>query len=168
VAGAILLGALAVLSLGVVPFAAAQSAKTSLEDPALAEAFNRISDRLVCQCGCNLVLRVCNHENCPSAIPMRREIEEKLLAGVPEDSIVAGFVSRYGLKVLSAPPAEGVNLAAWVMPGFALLVGGLVVTIALRVWLKRRKSRLSLETSGPVDPRLRARIEEELERWEEE
>ena len=103
----------------------AQSAKTTLTDPVLADRFNEISDRLICQCGCNMILRVCNHVNCPSGIPMRQEIERKLLAGAPDDSIVAGFVSEHGLVVLSSPPVEGVNLAAWVMPGFALLLGAL-------------------------------------------
>ena len=59
------------------PVAFGQSAKTQLEDPVLATRFNEISDKLVCQCSCQMILRVCNHINCPSAVPMRAEIEKR-------------------------------------------------------------------------------------------
>ena len=94
----------------------AQSAKTRLTDPVLAERFNEISDKLVCQCGCNMILRVCSHYNCQSATPMRAQIEEQLTAGMTNEAIMAGFVEEVGIKVMSSPPAEGLNLAAWIMP----------------------------------------------------
>ena len=140
--------------------ALAQSAKTHIKDPALAKRFNEVSDDLVCQCGCNMGLRVCNHENCPSALPMRHEIEEKLQAGASDDSITAGFVKEYGDKVLAEPPATGFNLAAYVMPGFAVLIGLFIVaTFASRMSNKRR---LSTGPATPVDPETRERIEREL------
>jgi cytochrome c-type biogenesis protein CcmH/NrfF len=142
------------------PSAFAQSAKTHMKDPALAARFNKISDGLVCQCGCNMGLRVCNHENCPSAIPMRHDIETRLQAGAPNDTLAAAFVKEYGDKVLAEPPATGFNLAAYVMPGFALVIGlFLVATFASR-WTSRRRA-----AAGPpsaVDPELRERIEREL------
>jgi cytochrome c-type biogenesis protein CcmH/NrfF len=142
------------------PAAFAQSAKTQLADPVLATRFNTISDRLVCQCGCQMILRVCNHVNCPSAVPMRQEIEKQLLEGKDDEAIVASFVAAHGQKVLSAPPATGFNLAAWVMPGFGLLVGLFIVfTIASR-WAQRR--RVATAPVAPVDAELRQRIEKEL------
>lgn len=144
----------------VAPSAWGQSAKTQLKDPALATRFNHISDKLVCQCGCNMGLRVCNHENCPSAIPMRHEIETQLQAGNTDDAIVASFVKKDGDQVLAEPPATGFNLAAYVMPGFGLLIGlFLVATFASR-WTSRR--RLVAAPAAPVDPALRERIEREL------
>jgi len=138
----------------------AQSAKTQLKDKALATRFNQVSDRLVCQCGCNMGLRVCNHENCPSAIPMRHEIETQLQAGTTDDAIVASFVKQYGDQVLSEPPATGFNLAAYVMPGFAVLIGLFIVAAFASRWTSRR--RLTTVPAGPVDPELRERIEKEL------
>jgi cytochrome c-type biogenesis protein CcmH/NrfF len=140
----------------------AQSAKTTLRDPVQAKRFNEISDRLVCQCGCNMVLRVCNHQNCPSGIPMRHEIEKQIGEGKDDDTIVASFVSEHGAKVLSAPPAEGLNLAAWVMPGFALGAGLFAAAYFATRWASRR--RLATAGSGEtrIDPALRARIEDEL------
>jgi cytochrome c-type biogenesis protein CcmH/NrfF len=137
-----------------------QSAKTELADPALATRFNTISDRLVCQCGCNMILRVCNHVNCPSAVPMRHEIEKQLLAGTDDEAIVASFVTEYGKVVLSSPPLSGFNLAAWVMPGFGLLVGLFAVFTFASRWAARR--RIIMAPAAPVDPALRQRIESEL------
>jgi cytochrome c-type biogenesis protein CcmH len=141
--------------------APAQSAKTQLKDPVLAKRFNQVSEGLVCQCGCNMGLRVCNHENCPSAIPMRHDIETQLTAGATDDSINAAFVKEYGDKVLAEPPATGFNLAAYVMPGFALLIGLFMVAVFATRWSSKRR----LATTAPpsaVDPELRERIEREL------
>lgn len=143
------------------PGAFAQSAKTQLKDPALATRFNEISDRLVCQCGCNMILQVCNHVNCPSAVPMRHSIETQLLAGAPNDSIVAGFVGEYGLKVLSSPPTSGFNLAAWVMPGFALLVGLFAAVYLSMRWAARRRAAVAAPAAA-IDPEMKRRIEDEM------
>jgi cytochrome c-type biogenesis protein CcmH len=140
--------------------AISQSAKTMIKDPALAKRFNKVSDDLVCQCGCNMGLRVCNHENCPSAIPMRHEIETQLQAGATNDSIASAFVKEYGEKVLAEPPATGFNLAAYVMPGFAVLVGLFIVATFASRWTTKR--RLAAAPATPIDPELRERIEREL------
>ena len=142
-----------------VPAAFGQSAKTQLEDPALATRFNEISDKLVCQCSCQMILRVCNHINCPSAVPMRGEIEKQLLEGKDDDTIVASFVAQYGKVVLSSPPVTGFNLAAWVMPGFGLLIGLFIVFTMATRWTSKRKVATA---TGPVDVELKQRIEKEL------
>ncbi len=142
--------------------ALAQSAKSTLTDPAQAERFNDISDRLVCQCSCNMVLRVCNHVNCPSGIPMRQSIERQILDGKDDDTIVASFVEEYGVKVLSSPPAQGLNLAAWVMPGFALGVGLFAAWYVAARWATKRKLAMASRSPESMDAALRARIEDEL------
>ncbi|MCI0452009.1 MAG: cytochrome c-type biogenesis protein CcmH [Candidatus Latescibacteria bacterium] len=140
----------------------AQSAKTHLADPVQATRFNEISDRLICQCGCQMVLRVCNHVNCPSAVPMRQSIEKQILEGKDDDAIVAGFVEEHGNKVLSSPPVQGFNLAAWVMPGFALGVGLFAAWYVATRWASKRNLAVAGAKAGSIDPRLRARIEDEL------
>ncbi|MCZ6766242.1 MAG: cytochrome c-type biogenesis protein CcmH [bacterium] len=161
-------GILAVALHGVlwsVPGAVAQSAKTQIEDPVLATRFNAISDRLVCRCGCNMILRVCNHFECPSAVPMRASIDEQLLTGNDDDTIVQSFVDEYGMVVLSAPPTSGVNLAAWVMPGFAILVGFFLVFYFVSDWLAKRKAKPAARKQA-IDPLAAARIEDELKSME--
>jgi cytochrome c-type biogenesis protein CcmH/NrfF len=140
----------------------AQSAKTQLTDPELSGRFNEVSEKLVCQCGCNEQLSVCSMQDCGSATPMRQEIERQLTAGQTNDDIVKYFVDKDGLKILSSPPAEGINLAAWVMPGFALLIGLAFVMYMAARWAAKR--RMATAGGGPVevDPEMRRRIEEEL------
>jgi cytochrome c-type biogenesis protein CcmH len=137
-----------------------QSAKTELKDPVLARRFNEISDRLICSCGCQQGLRVCSHQNCPGATPMRHDIETQLTAGKTNDEIVASFVAQQGIKVLSEPPATGFNLAAYVMPGFGLLVGLFIVGTFASRWTSRR--RMVTAPAAPLDPELKQRIEKEL------
>jgi len=150
------------LLLALTPSAFGQSAKSTLKDPELATRFNTISDKLVCQCSCQMILRVCNHVNCPSAIPMRQSIEKQLLEGKTDDDIIQGFVGEYGLKVLSSPPAEGFNIAAWVMPGFGLLAGIFIVIYIASRWSARRKLVTAGEGPAEIDPELRKRIENEI------
>jgi len=142
-----------------------QSAKTQLTDPAQAERFNDISDQLVCQCGCQMILRVCNHQNCPSAVPMRREIEQRMVAGETDEVIIASFVDEYGLKILSSPPTEGFNLAAWVMPGFAILVGLFFIVHFASHWASKRRIA-AVTPAADIDPELRERMERELKSLE--
>jgi len=166
------IGALVLLGIAALD-ASAQSAKTLLKDPELATRFNDISDRLVCQCGCQMIVRVCNHQNCPSAIPIRRQIEKRLMDGHTDDDIVNEFVEEHGLKVLSSPPAEGLNLAVWVMPGIAVIFGFIIVGYFVSSWSTRKRLAVAVaaaESASPAksvaDDSVRHRIEKELTEME--
>ena len=63
---------------------------------------------------------------------MRKQIEAKIQAGWNEDQIIQEFVQKEGLKILSAPPARGFHLAAWLMPGLAALLGLGAIPFLLR------------------------------------
>ncbi len=146
--------------LSLVPSLHADSAKTSLTG-VLGQRFNQISDRLVCQCNCNMILRVCNHINCPSGIPMREEIEAKLQDGMSDDAIVEGFVQKIGARVLSEPPARGAYWIAWVLPFAALLLGAL----GLILWLKKKKENGN--GKPPVTPFTPEEDEKFNKEWDE-
>jgi len=163
---AVVAGILATVGMFAGDTAHAQSAKTRLTDPEEAVRFNDISDQLMCQCGCQMVLRICNHQNCPSALPMRAQVEKDIGAGRSDDEIVQAFVNEHGLKVLSSPPTEGFNLAAWVMPGFALFVGLMIVVYFVRDFARRRQTAIVGGPAADIDPELRSRIERELETLE--
>ena len=91
-----------------------------------------ISNELVCQCGCGLVLENCNHSDCGVGIPMRELINEKIAAGETKEQIVGYFVDKYGEIVLAAPPKKGFNLTVWVLPFASIIVGaGIVVFLIL-------------------------------------
>ncbi len=140
----------------------ANSAQAELKDANQIKTFNTISQKLVCQCSCLMILSVCNHENCPSALPMRKEIEEKIQQGQGVDAIIDGFVKTYGLKVLSAPPSKGFHLTAWIMPGLILVVGLITVIILL----KSLRKKAILKNNTPVlNQNLDHQIEKELEEF---
>ncbi len=133
------------------------------------EKFSRLSDRLLCQCGCGQHLNGCNMHPCGSAYPMRDKIRASLAAGRSEDDIVQDFVKEMGQVALAAPPAQGFGLAAWLMPVVALLLGGYVV---VRV-VKGVRMRPAIAAAGGPAPdakraallqRYSATIDEELER----
>ncbi len=91
-----------------------------------------VEEHLTCQCGCGLTVRNCNHLQCSSALPIRDDIKQSLAAGESGKDILLRYADTYGEKILSAPGFTGFNLLAWVMPAFAMLLGGLMVTRFLR------------------------------------
>jgi cytochrome c-type biogenesis protein CcmH/NrfF len=99
--------------------------------------------------------------NCPSpqAGVLRDTIRAWLAAGVPADSIRAMLLAVYGEQVRAAPRLGGFGLLAWVVPGAALVVGGLGVA-----WWLRRVSR----RASPAEPDPGALTSEETTRLERE
>ena len=139
-------------------------------------AFRRVSNRILCQCGCNYMVLSCNHLDCPSATYIRRTIQTSLAAGKNDDAIVAGFVEQYGAKILPEPPRKGFSWMAWLMPFAVLLLGGGAVSFVLWRWKKGPLAEELGENPAPqeaktippgVSPALvekyRARIDQELE-----
>ncbi len=88
---------------------------------------------------------------------MRQVIREKLAAGEDEEQIRAYFSDpgRYGVIVLASPPASGFNLALWILPPVAALVGA--GTLFLIVWHRRRAAETAaapLEAERDLSPYL--------------
>lgn len=140
-------------------------------------SFRRVSNRLLCQCGCGYMVLSCNHIDCPSATHIRRTIQLSLRGGQTEDVIVASFVEQYGPKILPEPPRQGFSWMAWLMPFIGLLLGGGAVSLVLLSWKKRiapahaapRPSSDILETAAaPVSPEVvekyRAQIDQQLDK----
>ena len=112
-------------------------------------AFRRVSDRLVCQCGCGYMVLSCNHVDCNSATFIRRTIHTSLAAGKSEDAIVAGFVEQYGPRILPEPPKKGFSLTAWLMPFVGLLLGTALVSFVLWQW-KHRVAEAGAVAEGSI------------------
>ncbi len=140
-------------------------------------AFRRVSNRLLCQCGCSYMVLSCNHLDCSSATFIRRTIQTSLAAGKSEDAIVAGFVEQYGPRILPEPPKKGFSLSAWIMPFVVLLLGGALVSYVLWQWkFKYQPAEAAVgETPASDSPALqepvpalvekyRAEIDRELEK----
>jgi cytochrome c-type biogenesis protein CcmH len=125
-----------------------------------------LEEALVCQCGCGLTVRACNHLNCPSGIPIKEEIVARLGRGETKAQILAYFQGKYGEKVLSAPTLQGFNLVAWVAPGVFIVVGGLLVALVTRRWARETGALAAPAPPAPGGPddeyreRLRREIDE--------
>ena len=63
---------------------------------------------------------------------MRAFVQERIAAGDTKSEIKDKLVAEFGESVLAAPPSEGFNLLAWVLPFAALGVG--VVLVGLVAW----------------------------------
>ncbi len=134
--------------------------------PAEAATQQEVEESLTCQCGCGLTVHACNHLQCPSGEPMKKEIAERLARGEDRDTILAAFRTRYGEKVLSAPTFHGFNWLAWVMPFAAILAGALAVTRVIRRW--SRMPAPARPALPPVADALRRRLARELEDMDRE
>ena len=121
-----------------------------------------VGQKFICVCGtCNQMLTACNHFGCPSSGPMMAEIAAQLDEGNSEESIVARFAEKYGLTVLSAPPAVGFNIAAWVMPFAALLLGAMLVVYFVRQF----RSRWATAPADVDVAKYQQKVEEELREY---
>ena len=86
------------------------------------------------------------------AYDMRALVREKLAEGWSKDQILDFFVDRYEAKVLAAPPKEGFNLIAWVVPPASLLVAAVILFFVLRAM--RRSGPSGWETGSSEDGEL--------------
>jgi len=134
--------------------------------PARAATQQEVEESLTCQCGCGLTVHACNHLQCPSGEPMKKEIAERLARREDRDTILAAFRTRYGEKVLSAPTFSGFNWLAWVTPFAALLAGALGVSLVIRRWV--RTPARAPAAPPPVADELRRRLARELEDMDRE
>lgn len=147
----------------VLALSAAGAAVASEERPTLAE----LERELWCPtCDAPLAL-----SDAPVADRIRAFVQERIDAGDTKSEIKAKLVDSFGEDVLAAPPREGFNLLAWVLP----LAGGLaavtVLGFAVRRWSRRRSGEETpLDPSsngrGPLDPELERQLDEELARFD--
>jgi len=127
-----------------------------------------VSKELVCQCGCNMVLSNCNHVGCASVEAMTASIEQQIVQGGTKDQIIQFFVELYGEQVLSSPTKRGFNLTAWVLPFGALLIGGIIVYIALRAWVRQGRRPQGVEVEAEEgNEEYQHRLEKELKEFTE-
>ena len=126
-----------------------------------------VEEALTCQCSCGLTVHSCNHLQCSFAVPRKQEIAALVAEGKPKEEILTTYVAKFGEKVLSAPTTTGFNLAAWITPFLALLIGGVIVSLISLRWSRKRAIEESKQTIVPeVADEYRDRLKKELERFE--
>ena len=108
--------------------------------------------------------------NAPVADRIRAFVRERIAAGDTKSEIKEKLVESFGESVLAAPPREGFNWLAWVLP----LAGGaaavIVLAIAVRRWAGSRAEEPAppdpSRNGRPLDPELERRVDEELARFD--
>jgi cytochrome c-type biogenesis protein CcmH len=138
----------AVVALAIVPAALASEARPTLAD---------LEDEVMCP--------VCPGEtleqsSSPAALQVERFIAVRIQAGDSKQEIKDRLVDQYGPRILAAPPKEGFDLLAWVLPLAGALGGALVLGFAAWRW-----SRQDLPPpEAALDPELERRVDRELAR----
>jgi cytochrome c-type biogenesis protein CcmH len=130
--------ALALLALAV-PTAAATAAepRTSLPD---------IEDEVMCiVCGVTLELAT----EAPQAIQERDFIRELIAKGLTKDEIKDRLVDEFGSEVLAIPGDSGFDLAAWLVPGVAIVLGAGAIFVGLRRWRRTGSTPNGGGSAGP-------------------
>jgi cytochrome c-type biogenesis protein CcmH len=93
---------------------------------------------------------------------MLKDLGRQIDLGMDDPSIVAYFSEKYGITVLSAPPASGFNLTAWVMP-FAALAVGLFMAL---YFLRQFRTRWAAAAEPKPDlAKYQDKVEEELKKF---
>lgn len=127
------------------------------QGPNLDDETNRLAKSLYCPVCPNTPLDVCNTQAC---VQWRAQIKEMLVSGKSEEQIRDYFISQYGDRVLGAPPAEGFNWLAYILPVVGVVLGGTIAWFALRNRLTRGGA--SSPEAMPISSEYASRIEEEL------
>ncbi len=144
---ALLFGLLLALALAVAaPVAASE------EKPTLAE----LEREVICPT-CHTTLEL---SDAPVADRMRAFIRERIAAGDTKTEIKASLVESFGEGVLAAPPREGFNWLAWILPLAGAAAAVVAVGVAARRWVRRTPEE------QPLDPELEQRLDDELARFD--
>ena len=116
---------------------------TALDNDPVVVAIER---RLRCTCGCTLDIYTCRTTDftCTFSPALHKEVMDMRAAGQEPEAIIQTFVAREGEAILMAPPAEGFNVAGYIVPGLVMLTGAL----GLAAWVSRRRTAVATAGSG--------------------
>ena len=121
-----------------------------------------IEDEVMCVV-CGVVLE--HAIDAPQAIQERNQIRRLIAQGLTKDEIKDELVAQYGEEVLSIPGNDGFDLAAWLVPGVAIVVAGVVIVIGLRRWRRAPAAPASAGQSN-VPAEDASRLDADLARYD--
>jgi len=83
-----------------------------------------------------------------------------------KDQIKARLAAEFGPGVLALPGDHGFGLAAYLVPGFALLLGGAAVFYAASRWRRGRRDGGGEPGAGAEKAASTARLDADIERYD--
>jgi cytochrome c-type biogenesis protein CcmH len=137
------------------PAHAAQPERASLSD---------IEDEVMCLiCGTPLSV-----SDSPQADRERALIRTLIARGETKKQIKDALVAQYGRAVLATPSDKGFDLAAWVVPGLAVLLAGIAIAFAVVRWRRVRTGAAGAPLAAAARPGAddRARLRSDLEHYD--
>jgi cytochrome c-type biogenesis protein CcmH len=144
----------------------------ALASPALASEANPTQAELEGELICPVCATTLDQSNVPIAQRMKRFVAARIAAGDTKSEIKDELVAQFGPGVLAAPPKEGFDLLAWVLPLAGAVAAALVLGALLWRWTRARAEPEpdvvdpSQNGSPPLEPELERRLDEALARWE--
>ena len=154
-----------IVIISLVPLTAASAQETDPNEPTQDEV-NAIAKQLYCPVCENVPLDVCGTQACAQ---WRELIREKLVEGWTEDEIKEYFSNQYGDRVLSEPPARGLNWLVYVIPPLIFLGGAFFLYRGFKVWkqlddgeIDELETESDAEIDSEIDDEYMARMEEVL------
>ena len=135
---------------------AVPSAVASDQQPTLAD----LEGEVMCPV-CNTTL---DQSSSPAARQIKNFISRRIQAGDSKGEIKDELVAVYGPQILAAPPKEGFDLLAWLLPIVGLIGGALVLGFLAWRWSSGREPRAP---APALSPALERRVDEELARYDE-
>jgi cytochrome c-type biogenesis protein CcmH len=103
-----------------------------------------LEDEVMCQvCGTTLAV-----SESPQADRERAFIRRLIARGETKSQIKDALVAQFGPGVLATPQTKGFDLAAWLVPGLAVLLAGVGIAFAVVRW-----RRAPPEGPTPPDPK---------------
>ena len=132
---------------------------------AMALVVSDVAKEFVCNCGCNKMLTDCDMQ---CGEQLRGVIAAKIGEGWDKPRIMDLLVRNYGEKLLAAPTKSGFNLTAWVTPFAAILLGGVMISLAVGEWVARRRAtqHVRLRMPASVEGKYLQRVDEELKHFD--
>jgi cytochrome c-type biogenesis protein CcmH len=93
-----------------------------------------LEDEVMCLvCGTTLSV-----SDSPQADRERAFIRALIARGETKSQIKSALVAQYGQRVLATPADSGFDLAAWIVPGLAVILAGIGIAFAVVRWRRGR------------------------------
>lgn len=124
---------------------------------------NQVARELWCPLCSGVRLDSCELKACDQ---MKEVIAIKLAEGDDTESIKDYFVEQYGPQVLGAPPLEGFNWLAWILPFVVLIGGGVFLWMRARQMIRPASVSADVHGGESVEKsEYEQRLEEELKQY---
>ena len=137
-------------------------------NPPQRASLSDLEDEVMCLvCGTTLAV-----SDSPQADRERAFIRALIARGETKSQIKKALVDQYGPRVLATPSDSGFDLAAWIVPGLAVILAAIAIAFAVVRWRRARpagqsrplpKTTAASQASGSGDG---VRLRDDLERYD--